>query len=514
MNTLNALKSNQSGFSLPIALILLVPLTLLAVTVAKRSSLEESMAGAQKDGAQAMMNADSGLRLADHIFDEIVAGTHAYEISDYLDALGQGGVLKYKGTDALTNYSLDEGTVTVTIRDNDDGDSDPYTDSDNRVVVRSVGLYQGAERIVEGIFSLSVAPPPAAKDLPPLTIFAEEYVSISGNPDIFGPGSLVHSNSYVNIGGTVRIAGEIQQVGSGGSGNYQQGTYDGGWSDLTSVQVTKNVAALDTPYVYPPVYKPFATRYMAANCKIWDGMPNSTSPVTGDASKIVADAYGNEVDGWVCDNDGSRNKKWELLNDTSAHFYYVEGNMYINGNPGEGGDPICLSIVAEGFIEVSGNPNIEPYYVCSGENLDCANTKSQEQVNLITSDYNGHLAADIRAAVLCSEEVLLLAGGDMKINGNPSQNFNGVMAAHQEFQISGEPRLEGAVIAENSTYSAHSAFQGRIDSGERKSDLVTFNEINGNPDIWGSSDLGGGGPIGESTPTGVTLDAWREVVEQ
>ena len=146
----------QRGMSLPIALILLIPLTMLAVSMFKRNNLEEIMAGSQRDSQQALMNAETGLALA---------GEQLYLIAD--GGLTQNGletlneVLAAQDNIGLFNHSLVQGTVNVLVYDNfeeaeeiDPGFQQPFIDSDNHVIVRSTGTYQGGDRIVEAIFEI------------------------------------------------------------------------------------------------------------------------------------------------------------------------------------------------------------------------------------------------------------------------------------------------------------------------------------------------------------------------
>ena len=177
MNHSRARKDTQRAFALPIVLLLLLSLTLVGISVAKRGNLEELMTGAQRDGNQALMNAESGLALAKFALDNLAD-------HDALDQALVAGTLTYDSY-TLTNYSLSDGTVSVVITDNPyefqdaDGDgvwdteialglsapatNDMAVDLDGRVVVTSVGNYNGAERVVQAkaIAGLFVALPQA-----------------------------------------------------------------------------------------------------------------------------------------------------------------------------------------------------------------------------------------------------------------------------------------------------------------------------------------------------------------
>jgi hypothetical protein len=484
--------------SLPIALLLLIPLVLVALTIAQRNNLEELMAASQRDGQQALMNAESGLALAGEVLTQVAGGTYA-STADQI--LLNGGDIGYNG------HALTEGVVTVVIDDNENPTLVPYptdasfnctplqdsgytedcvweTDADSRLVATSTGSYQGGERIVQAIFELTLAgaDPSSA---PPLAIFAEDDLGISGNPFIWGPNANVHTNSNLDISGnpeiwgTVSASGDVNISGDPVDENGDPITYEEGAPRIT------------TPYVYPPAYKPVATYYMTAGCDIYDGWPLS------EHTRIARDVKSNPdwMGSWNCDY----NKEWILNGDTPPDgFYYVEGNVMVSSNPGEGGDPISMSIVAEGFIEISGNPNLQPYY---GSAIDMNDPEVQALIGE-------------RQNVLFSNEVLFLAGNDLKINGNPSQHFTGLMAAHMEFDISGAPWLEGAVIAENGrAQEAQGYGRGQeVTSNRDVKNMVDKNWIGGDPSITDDTDSSSSN-TSASAPAAANMEAWREVIE-
>ena len=104
----------QRGVSLPVALILLVPLTLLGVTLATRSNLEELMAGSQRDGQQALMNAESGLAMGHQALEKLVLDRVAAQqvnpllgmtVNDTITLADTPTVVSYGGT-ALSGCGL------------------------------------------------------------------------------------------------------------------------------------------------------------------------------------------------------------------------------------------------------------------------------------------------------------------------------------------------------------------------------------------------------------------------
>ena len=124
----------------------------------------------------------------------------------------------------------------------------------------------------------------------------------------------------------------------------------------------------------------------------------------------VEDNLGNVVAtgafvGWVW--GGS---KWDFGGNASLDAtYYIEGDAIISGDPGTPGNPWLVTIIAEGSVEISGSPNIK---------------------------YN-------------LPDLLIVAGGDLKINGNISQKLEGYFLVHEQVEVSGNPNLEGAIVAED-----------------------------------------------------------------
>lgn len=487
----------QKGMSLPVALLLLIPLVMMGLTIAQRNNLEELMAASQRDAQQALMNAESGLALAGEVLAQVAAGSYASTADEIL--LNNGNI-------GLTNHALTEGEVTVVVIDNENSAMVPYpsdpdfdctplqdsgyaedcvweTDADSHLVASSSGTYRGGERVVQAIFELLMSSP-APASAPPLAIFTEDDLGISGNPFIWGPNANVHSNSDLDISGNPEIWGAVS---ASGQVNISGDPVD---ENGDPIVYEEGVARITTPYVYPPAYKPVSTYYMTSNCDIYDGWPLS------DHVRIAEDVKNNPdwMGGWNCDYG----KEWILNGDSPPDgFYYVEGNVIISSNPGEGTDPVSISIVAEGFIEVSGNPNLQPYY---GSAIDI----NDPEVQALIGD---------RQNVLFSNEVLFYAGNDLKINGNQSQQFIGLMAAHMEFDISGAPWLEGALVAENGrAQEAQGYGRGQeVTDGRDVKNMVDQNWIGGDPTLVTEAESNQSSSTSQTAAA--NMKAWRESIE-
>ncbi len=284
------------------------------------------------------------------------------------------------------------------------------------------------------------------------SILTEDSIdSFSGDPIIHGPYAHVHSNSDVIISGspvidgTVSASGRVINVGSPVLGGEVSGA-----------------AQKHIPHVYPPEFREFATVVLTADCRV-------ETP----SGALIADLSGSVMwHGWIC----SMNSKWTMssglpLDGLYSGFYYVHGNVIISGSPSA---IWYASLVAEVYIEIAGDADFRPWGSKPGNDT-------------------GDTVAD---------EVLFLAGNDLKINGNPSQQFNGILAAHMEVQVSGNPFLVGSIIAENGKY----AMGQEITTGQDVVDVVTKNEFNGVMTLAanGTAMIGGGNPV--------QVAAWRELV--
>ena len=130
---------------------------------------------------------------------------------------------------------------------------------------------------------------------------------------------------------------------------------------------------------------------------------------------------------------------------------------------------------------------------------DSDNTVILNAVGLATG---GDRAVDviIRRGPVPSEFAILTQDA-LKINGNPGQVMDGVMAAHMEVTVSGNPNYQGRIIAEN---GYHHAGQ-EVLSGQLVQDLVTLNEFSGNPTHVNNG-------LSPWDPVAIQRLAWRERV--
>jgi hypothetical protein len=145
--------------------------------------------------------------------------------------------------------------------------------------------------------------------------------------------------------------------------------------------------------------------------------------------------------GW--DYDGGGN--WSSTTTMHAGTYYAKGDVRMSGNFGL----VSLTVIAEGNIEITGNPDIEPD----------------------------------------APELLFVTDKDLRIAGSLSTTITieGQVLVREQFFLHGNAQIAGQILVEDRT---------------NLSNLVTANSISGNPQVsYG----------GTSGAQAFTLGGWREV---
>ena len=124
----------------------------------------------------------------------------------------------------------------------------------------------------------------------------------------------------------------------------------------------------------------------------------------------------------------------------------------VSGGPGQLNPkfvPWQVTLLVEGNIEISGNP--------------------------VMKNYEGSTVGSL-AVPEAVRKLLLIAGLDLKINGNATtenagapteQYFQGIMAAHEQVTISGNPTLGGVILAENAQNLSSTAKDNSISGNMR-----------------------------------------------
>ncbi len=304
---MNDFSARNNGFALVSSLIILTILTLLVITAASRNTMDELMAGNQRDSVNAMVVAESGIEAGYAVIrkDHVKAGEfQTTDLQPYISS-------------PLLYESVSGGTYSVTL---------PQVTT-NGVVMNSLGNFTGAEREIEIHMEID------GEELSQHAILTNRDINaLSGTPQVTGPVANIHSNADIYIQGNPNIAGDVTASGTvSATGNPSIGGNESSGADVVEI-----------PHVYPPDFRPFATVVMTNNCKVETPQGGMIANLSG----------GGTWSGWSC----LVNQKWMMSGNVHpglAHeFYYVEGNVELAGNPG---GIWYASFVAEGYIKVSGN---------------------------------------------------------------------------------------------------------------------------------------------------------------
>jgi hypothetical protein len=303
-----------------------------------------------------------------------------------------------------------------------------------------------------------------------MAILSDGDLSIPGNPVIAGTGGSVHSNQNVTMSGSPTIAGTATATGS---------------YTVTGVPIIGDPtnSGGGRPPLFVPMINPRENYELSeydlcpdGNVRTGPAYPGPEPPNMTDTpcqGTLLADADSIPYRGWKkTGDDASDGAKWDFGGNTAYDgvYYVYQGSAVIGGNPGAIGTEWSVTVMAEasatgpepshcphvgGDIEVGGNPKMR---------------------------FNDGAAP-----------LLFVAGRDLRISGNPDQTHEGFLAAHEQFNISGNPVLNAALIANDRCDSPSSAV------------AQTDHEISGNPLITYNGQWEA--PIG----TNIRITLWLEL---
>ena len=420
----------EHGVALLITMIALGMLTILGLSLTTTGRISFMISNNERDALEASYIAESGLT---HTRSLIVALD-----TDYTSLLQLGNGTGCTGDELSTaasdpipaaGYSFGGATYVVSICDDDDGDSDLNADSNGTVRVVSVGTtLDGASATVEHILG--------TQDLP--AILVNGNLRINGNLKIMGSGGAVHSNSNIHLNGSGACA-QLHFSTSASIVNPPPQGNTGAACDETGggMDARSGEDAITVPTVDFNSLKSNVDYILKDNGQIYDV-----------ATTLTWAPFG----GWSWSDP-----KWELDGAVTGS-YYAENTAITIGNISG-----TASFVADGYIEVSGNP--------------------------------GNLSPDL---TVDGVTYTMVAGYDLKLNGNAeSSTVEGIFFANHQVDISGNPNIHGQVIAAD---VADTAFPP--DGTNLVSLSSGWMEFSGNPTITYS----GGGGLGT-----IFIKGWREV---
>ena len=406
----------SAGVALPAALTGLLALSVLIAGAWLIVDLSAKAAKNREGAVRAFELAESGAAHALAILRGDLVDTSLTRLlvgSDNLQSTADDGRLIGYGLPAgdqvpAAGVSFAGGTYFVELVDDPgDTDGDPLADSNSRILARCRGVASdGASATVEAVIGSTPLP----------ALATEGNLIINGNPEILGPCGSAHGNQIVVVSGNPTVSGGVTAADTVDVSGTITDTLG------NPVEPLHHQPPIEIPELHYSDYCPGDADFVLRA----DGM------VIDDLGNVVGDANGATVNGWKYVGSGI----WDLDSDTpTPGTYCVEGNAKMGKNPGTAGSPIDLSVIAQGSIEISGNPYMQPDH---------------------------------------ADGILLLAEGDVSISGNPvasAKTYSGSIYAGSQCKVSGNPRISGSIMCKDNPNPPGSE------------EYAVQNEISGNAEI-------------------------------
>lgn len=455
----NRAKQNQRGVALIGVVLALLIITVVGIGISLLGLMNVTAGANVHLGSEAFYLADTGSTHARRLIraraqndfdlilqsdngiacdgDELAAIPPGFTAADTIETAANGGQPFPPAGRYEVRICDDQATEVATAAPPDLPDNNPNDDKNRRIRLLATGFGRDNSNATIEMFI-------SAQALPAIVV--DGNLRINGNPRVLGDAGAIHANGALELLGTpcteeyFSSSSSINGVGQGGA-------------SCTSGQADYRPASelIDVPVLNP-------ADFLASSNYRMNAQTCAVASAAGVLLNVPADKKWGK---WDCD-PGSRFWKFsgngnELLNGT----YYSTGSIAIGGSPGSVASPRQASFVAEGWIDISGDPNIVPALIVNG------------------TTYN------------------VIAGTDLKIGGNPGVPYAGVMYARDQIDFSGNPALNAQVMAANESDLPFPNPAG-INPVQRKAG--GFMEISGNATI----NYNGGGLVS------ISMDGWRE----
>lgn len=446
MTTPIAHARSERGIALVVVLLLMAVLSGLATGFAMNGQVESSMAHNEVYYAGARAAAEAGMNRA---VEAIRFNTEANLLRGPDDASDPAigpttGVNADNGNIAFllvgapnaSPYPLDAAgqyTYTIEVFDDDDprlyttpltpaqllamGGEDGFgqTDTNSQLILRATGFGPSNTVVTLSRVLLSVAdvavPPPSLNP----AILVNGNLNIGGNITVAGLAGSVHANGNLAVDGAsaeIELNATASGVFSAKSKNFQveRGTQGGGYANI-------NVPDIKTSdYVHLASY---------------------TLHENGSMTKADGTACVLQCAGWT-----RVGTTWTIgSNIAPTGTFLVKGDVKISGSPGSNNNPIAMSVIATGSIEVTGSPKFTP----------AKSPPTAAEPDGVAHKYQ------------------FITDGDLKIGGaaglvDPATE--GQILVREQIHIAGTPNFRGRILVGDAG-NAHG--------------LVTANTIPGNP---------------------------------
>lgn len=440
-------KNSERGAALIMAIICLLIMTGLATAMLTSGRTEALIARNEERATHARMAAEAGLN---HGVEAVAAklmswqadgfATPSLAVTDLLigpdntAGTSDDGSLTELGFAALTAttaLSASAGT-SYSVRTYDDDDTAAArkinlttaditrieennvttTDANKRLAVFATGYGPGGTTItLEAIVGPLILP----------AVITNGDLTIDGNVSVDGANGSVHTNSDLTMSGTTADISE-NCTASGtltGSTSNCSGYAGGGRPTIT----VPNVAAAD--------YLSQATHILHSNGTLERRSDNAIlCNASSDADACKTAGYGWMFSGGV----------WSLGSTEPPNgAWYVEGDVTVSGSPGTSGTPVQITIIAEGYIDISGSPDFRPYlpetFMVTNKDLQITGSLTQpitvEGQILVREQIFIHGNADLAGQIIvqdASSSCSLVTANS--ISGNVTITYNGMVGSN------------------------------------------------------------------------------------
>jgi hypothetical protein len=257
--------------------------------------------------------------------------------------------------------------------------------------------------------------------VPSTAILTDGNLQLGGNATITGAGGSVHANGNVTItGNSTHVDGYVSA-----SGIYTPGGTVGDPVNSGGGKPKREVPLIDPRENYVlSEYDLCPTGEIRAgpSYSVGDYPPNTSGTPCG--GPILPGVYR----GWTFQGpDASKGAVWKY-NDQTAYdgvYYIYQGSAQIAGSPGTPALPWKVTIFAEATPSSGGEPEHCPHV---GGDIDAAG--------------GGDVKPNSKA-----QPLHLIAGRDLQMSGTPGNRWEGVYAAHEQFELRGNVEMNGVIIA-------------------------------------------------------------------
>jgi Tfp pilus assembly protein PilX len=188
MNRTTALVQNETGYSLLLVIVFIALLTIIGGIAMRRAAMDVKISGNYLRSTKVLYIAEAGIErakaeLAEESADSALAGPDKKTGSAFE---ADNGILSFG-----SHVAFGGGEYSVTVSDNNDGDGNPWVDTDGKIIVRSTGtLSDGSRRTIEVVIQKTSPATASFK----AAIMCRGPVEINGNISVDGRDHDINGN--------------------------------------------------------------------------------------------------------------------------------------------------------------------------------------------------------------------------------------------------------------------------------------------------------------------------------